>query len=279
MNEQALKERIKMIAKEKDISFNECLKKLFLERFLSRLSRSTYASKFIFKGGSLLSYMIKIGRETKDLDFLLTSVKVNEKEIEKAMQSIISEKSNDGFSFSMKKIEILSQPHMPCPGYRTTLNIMLGKIKNQIQIDIGIGDIVNPNKQYLSLFKYRDKPIFEEAISLLVYPPETIFAEKLEAIIYRGEVNSRMKDYHDILLLIRDRKLIKSSKLRTEIDKTFKNRKIIFDIIKFEKSAIANLQKQWNRHIKNLDNIAKELKLPLDINSVIIEINSYVTSI
>ena len=84
---------------------------------------------------------------------------------------------------------------------------------------------------------------------------------------------------YEYCLHIREKKLIKSSKLRTEIDNTFKNRKIIFNIIKFEKSAIENLQKQWNRHIKNLDNIAKELKLPLDINSVIIEINSYINSI
>ena len=65
MNEQALKDRIKIIAREKGIQFNECWKKLLLERFLLRLSRSAHDRKFIFKGGFLLAYIMEIGRETK----------------------------------------------------------------------------------------------------------------------------------------------------------------------------------------------------------------------
>ncbi len=63
MNEQALKDRLQIISKEKGIRFNECWKKLLLERFLARLSRSAQAKNFIFKGGSLLAYMMKIGRD------------------------------------------------------------------------------------------------------------------------------------------------------------------------------------------------------------------------
>lgn len=50
MNEQGLKDRLQAISKERGIPFNECWKKLLLERFLSRLSRSTYTQQFIFKG-------------------------------------------------------------------------------------------------------------------------------------------------------------------------------------------------------------------------------------
>lgn len=75
INEQALKDRLHTIAKEKDIQFNSCWKKLLLERFLTRLARSSHSNKFIFKGGFLLAYMMKIGRETTDLDFLLMHMK------------------------------------------------------------------------------------------------------------------------------------------------------------------------------------------------------------
>lgn len=74
INEQALKGRLQIIAKEKDIHFNACWKQLLLERFLALLSRSLHVNKFIFKGGFLISYMMKIGRETIDLDFLLTQM-------------------------------------------------------------------------------------------------------------------------------------------------------------------------------------------------------------
>ena len=85
MNEQALKDRLQTIAKEKGVRFNECWKKLLLERFLWRLSRSAHNKKFIFKGGFLLAYLMEIGRETIDLDFLLTRMKSSEIEIEKAI--------------------------------------------------------------------------------------------------------------------------------------------------------------------------------------------------
>ncbi len=49
INEQALKDRLHTIAKEKEIPFNSCWKQLLLERFLARLSRSSHVNKFIFK--------------------------------------------------------------------------------------------------------------------------------------------------------------------------------------------------------------------------------------
>ena len=61
INEQALKDRLKIIAKEKDIPFNSCWKQFILERILARIEHSFYAHHIIFKGGFLLAY-IKIGR-------------------------------------------------------------------------------------------------------------------------------------------------------------------------------------------------------------------------
>lgn len=109
MNEQALKDRIKTIAREKGIPFNECWKKLLLERFLLRLSRSDYDNNFIFKGGFLLAYMMEIGRETIDLDFLLTRMETSENEIKKAMIEVVSIKSTDGFLFHYKVIFVDSR--------------------------------------------------------------------------------------------------------------------------------------------------------------------------
>ena len=88
INEQALKDRLHTIAKEKNIHFNACWKQLLLERFLTRLSRSPHANKFIFKGGFLLAYMMKIGRETTDLDFLLTRMKAEKEEIQRVLKKL-----------------------------------------------------------------------------------------------------------------------------------------------------------------------------------------------
>ncbi len=100
MNEQALKDRPQTISKEKGIHFNECWKNLLLERFLVRLSRSNHTKSLIFKGGFLLAYLMKIERETTDLDFLLTNMNASEEEIKDVIQEIVSTISEDGFSFT-----------------------------------------------------------------------------------------------------------------------------------------------------------------------------------
>jgi len=66
LSENAIKDRLRNLANEQGKSVNELLKKLYLERFLARLAKSNFKNQLIFKGGYLLRYYIKIGRETKD---------------------------------------------------------------------------------------------------------------------------------------------------------------------------------------------------------------------
>lgn len=274
MNEQALKDRLQTIAQEKQIKFNSCWKQLLLERFLSRLARSAFSSKFIFKGGFLLSYMLKIGRETTDLDFLLTHMQAEANEIQKAFEDIVSSPGNDGFSFSYQSMSPLTQPHMNYPGYRTTLQAIFGKMRDKIHVDVGVGDAVQPHNLHIQLFRYRGQPMFENEISLLVYPLETIFAEKLETVISKGAANSRMKDYHDLFLLARDNKLPDRKKLRESLVQTFQNRGTSLQPIEFDQSGLNSLQKLWTAHMTGLGDIAQKLLLPHDISDVIPIINA-----
>lgn len=273
INEQALKDRLQTIAKEKGIPFNSCWKQLLLERFLARLGRSAYANKLIFKGGFLLAYMMRIGRETVDLDFLLTRMKAEKATLEEICKEIAAVSLDDGFTFSFAGVELLSQPHMDYPGYRITLNTLFAKMKDKIHIDVGVGDIVEPQHREIKLFQYRGKPFFEDAVSLLVYPVETIFAEKLETVLSKGSKNSRMKDYHDLLLLVRSKGLIESKKFKDALAKTFKNRGTTLSAIQFDSAGLKSLQQLWTAHLNGLGDITKELALPQNIEATIEEIN------
>ena len=273
INEQALKARLQTIAKEKGIPFNSCLKQLLLERFLARLGRSAYTDKLIFKGGFLLAYMMRIGRETVDLDFLLTRMKAEKTTIEEICKEIAAVSLEDGFTFSFAGVELLSQPHMDYPGYRITLNTSFAKMKDKIHIDVGVGDAVEPQYQEIKLFQYRGKPFFEDAVSLLVYPVETIFAEKLETVLSKGSKNSRMKDYHDLFLLVHSKGLIESKKLKEALTKTFENRGTTLGTIHFDSAGLKSLQQLWTAHLHGLGDIAKDLALPKNIETVIDEIN------
>lgn len=52
--EQSIKEKIKVLAKERESTFTELWRNLILERFLTRLAMSPYKNKFILKGGHSL---------------------------------------------------------------------------------------------------------------------------------------------------------------------------------------------------------------------------------
>ena len=145
MNEQALKERLKNIAALEKRTFNEVWRELALERLLVRLAKSDQSEKFIFKGGLLLSHYLEIGRETKDADFLARELNAEAPHIEKAFQGICAIDISDGFSFAYSNITPLEQPHMNYPGFRVTLDLRFGpKMKDRIQVDIGVGDVVEP---------------------------------------------------------------------------------------------------------------------------------------
>src|ERR1700733_13055568 len=130
MNEAALKERLKIIAIEKETTLNKVWKQLLLERFLARLSSSPYQDKFIFKGGLLLAQYIAINRETIDIDFLMTKIKSEMQNIERVMKEIAAIDSEDGFSFTWFSAEELNQPHLEYTGFRVTLNARLGKMQD-----------------------------------------------------------------------------------------------------------------------------------------------------
>lgn len=273
MNETALKDRIKQIAKHKGITFNECWKSLLLERVLARIVKSKHSDKFIFKGGFFLSYALNIGRETVDLDFLLTKIKAEQPEVRAIFGDIVAVTHTDGFSFSLDGIEDLAQPHMKYPGFRISLNATMGKMRDKVQVDLGIGDAVEPEENRILLFHYKDKPIFEDEITLLTYPLETVFAEKLQTLVSRGAANSRMKDYHDLLVLSRSGRL-RVKKLRAAIKATFTHRDTEQTFpVRFSSVDIEKLQAIWARHVREHNEAAHDVKLPDEISRVIQEIN------
>ena len=93
MNEQTLKERIKYIAHLENRQFNQVWRSIILERLLIRLAYSAYNNQFIFKGGLLLSYYIKLGRETRDVDLQTTQLDMDSLKMEKIFRQICQVKS------------------------------------------------------------------------------------------------------------------------------------------------------------------------------------------
>lgn len=243
MNEQALKDKLRHIAREESRTINDVWKRLILERFLCRLSKSSYNEQLIFKGGLLLSYYISIERETRDIDLLADKITAQSNMIRNIINEICHIELSDGFSFLVNSIETLEHNHMDYEGFRVTIRTTFSGMQDVIKIDIGVGDAVSPQYLSIELCDHSGTPLFEEAVSLKVYPIETIFSEKLETIISRGAINTRMKDYHDLFLITQKKSSLDLEKLKTSISKTFENRRTTFLVlIEFTLDEYSKLQ-------------------------------------
>ena len=96
----------------------------------------------------------------------------------------------------------------------------LAKARCKTQIDVGFGDAVTPapvESVYPVLLA--DLP----APHLRTYPVYTVIAEKLHAIALLGMTNSRMKDYHDLSVLL-ERESLEPNLLARAVKATFERR-------------------------------------------------------
>lgn len=269
ISEDALKSRLQAATKATGLTFNEVFHQLIMERFLVRLSLSNHASHFIFKGGFLLSRYVDLGRDTRDLDFLLSKLTSQKEILEPVLTEIAQINASDNFVYSLKKVKILVHDHMNYPGYTANLAVNFGKMRENLDIDIGVGDTVSPARTAIKLMQSKGKSIFEDEVSLLVYPPETILAEKLQTAVLRAGQNSRMKDFYDILCILESSQLSKET-FKKEITTTFNNRKTSIEKLplRFSDAEFETLQKFWGafyRSLRKKDHIPQSLREVVEI--------------
>ncbi|MBN1216415.1 MAG: nucleotidyl transferase AbiEii/AbiGii toxin family protein [Candidatus Lokiarchaeota archaeon] len=271
--EKSLKSRIKNLSVEKNVSTIVLWQNLVLERFLVRIANSKYADYFVLKGGMLLSKLIEIGRETKDLDFAVHGISNNLNIIQNIIKEIISIPIHDGFAFDDLNVKEMSHPLMHYLGARVNMKALFGKIRFKVIVDLGFGDLINPDAYVLPLSGNNKESLFESSIKINCYPIDFIFAEKLHSIIERGRDNSRMKDFHDLYLLIHQKNNEFDDKFMLIIKKVFEHRnsKLVLPL-NFNENDLLDFQNQWKRHLNGLK---YNHKFPGKIKDVVFIINKW----
>lgn len=274
--EQSIKEKIKALAKERESTFAELWRNLILERFLTRLARSSYRGKFVLKGGTLLAKYIHLGRETQDLDFLIQKLSNTEQSLRTVLQTICNIDANDSFAFEVAKIKILDHSQLAYTGAEITLQTVFGATKTIVRMDLGFGDRVEPIEYPMDLTATTKGPLFESRISLHCYPKEFIFAEKFETVVFRGGGNTRMKDFHDLYSLIR-LDVLDSSLAKKAVQLVFLHRKTPLKKlpVAFSKDAFETLEKNWTSYRRKVKAKKGALKLPESIGDVISVVNQW----
>lgn len=148
--------------------------------------------------------------------------------IKEIFKKICKIEYNDGIIFDPNSIFVEEiKREAEHGGIRVKLTGYLGKAKEILWLDIGFYDIVVPE------IITADYPILLDMDypKIKMYSFESVVAEKFEAIVSLGELNSRMKDFYDIFILLSEKKFNRYI-LQKAIVETFKRRGT--DILKFD---------------------------------------------
>jgi hypothetical protein len=217
----SVRARLKQHADARKQDFNLVLTRYGLERLLYRLSVSEHSPNFLLKGALLLQLWYgHAHRPTRDAD-LLGYGSATVEDMVAIFRTIVAVPCDDGIVFerdSVRGTEIREGANYG--GVRLGLIATLDGARITLQVDIGFGDAVTPAPvpvQYPTLLANLAGP------TLRAYPKATVAAEKLHAIAMLGMANSRMKDFFDLDVLLRDPEL-DDDQLGQAIDATFRRR-------------------------------------------------------
>ncbi len=241
----------------------------YFERILERISISNYRGQIILKGGLLLTSIIGDDeRTTKDMDATLKGIPLTKNDIEKVFNEILHIDIDDGTSFQIISIKDIRLEDK-YSGFRLNILSKLGNNKTYITVELTTGDIITPREM-----KYNYNCIFEDKkIPIMSYTLETVLAEKFQTIVTRGLLNTRLKDFYDIYILMNTKidDLNRSNLIRA-IKSTFKRRETNFDLEQFNEvindlSDDNNMNNLWNAYISK-NSYAKNVKFEDTINAL-----------
>lgn len=202
------------------------------------------------------------------MDATLKGIPLNKQKLEEVFNDIFSIDIEDGVSFeliSIKDIRLEDQ----YGGYRLNILSQLDNNKTYITVELTTGDEITPREM-----KYSYNCIFEDKkIPIMAYTIETVLAEKFQTIISRGILNTRLKDFYDMYVLMNlkvsdiDNKILVSA-----ITNTFKKRETLLDINEFnmiidDLENDRNIKRQWLEY-QAKNNYAKDINYEDTINSI-----------
>ena len=249
----SVRQRLLNRARSEGRAFQELATLYAMERFLYRLGRSPHAERFVLKGGLMtMTWAAEYARLTRDIDLLGRGTNSIEAVLRR-IGEVLALEVDDGVPFDVGAVrgeQITAEAAYV--GVRVLCPADLGGMALRMQIDVGFGDAVVPDPDWITYPQILDlgQP------RLLGYPAEATLAEKLHAVVNLGLANSRMKDYYDLWVLTEQFQFTEAV-LVEAVRRTFNRRSTVLpDGIpiglskEFGSDAIKNAQ--WNAFIRKV---------------------------
>jgi Nucleotidyl transferase AbiEii toxin, Type IV TA system len=196
---RSVHDRLIARAKRMGLNPNHVLTRYALERFLYRLSCSQHGDRFILKGALLLlAWLGETLRPTLDADFLGLG-DLPDEELLGIVRTVCRQPvPDDGMLYDPESITMKEiREDDAYGGRRVKLFGHLGNGRFRLQLDVGIGDAMEPPPEWLDYPALLNFP----APKIQAYRPETVVAEKVQAMVDRSLLNTRMKDFYDVYVL------------------------------------------------------------------------------
>ena len=195
----SIHQRLLNVSKQTGRPFNDLVMYYGIERFLYRLSHSSYSDRVVLKGGLMLQvWNMPVTRITRDIDLLgkLSNDLDQVKAMVQTVCAVVVEE--DGLTFDPGTVVTMRiSEDADYEGVRAAFKGRFGKMPLAMQIDFGFSDVITPEPVQVTYPSVLD----HEPAHMLAYNRETVVAEKFEAMVKLGELNSRMKDFFDVWAL------------------------------------------------------------------------------
>lgn len=198
---QSVHQRLLNIRDTTGEELNRLLVRYGLERLMYRIEAAGYAETFVLKGAMLfLTWDSVPGRPTRDID-LMGYGDPSHEQVRGIFEEVCTVKVvADGMRFEANSVILADiRDDQEYRGVRVRLHGFLGNARIPIQVDIGYGDATTPEPELINYPTILNFP----APRLRAYHPATVVAEKINAMVVLGNMNSRMKDFYDVYVILR----------------------------------------------------------------------------
>ena len=253
-------DRLKRLAKEEGRPFQELFYFYAIERFLFRLSESSYSDRFVLKGALMFAgWGIFPRRPTRDIDLqglLRNSVDYLVSVVKEICEVAVVP---DGMMFdpsSVRGEQIMDEANYQ--GIRVYFTGYLGNAPIYLHLDVSFANVITPQEILVNYPSLLGMPDFQ----IYGYPYETAIAEKFQAMVVLDRINDRMKDFYDIWLLS-ERVQIRGETLLSAMHATFRERNTALPVdlpTALTSEFARQRQPDWTRFLKR--SILQEQDMP-----------------
>jgi hypothetical protein len=172
-----------------------------LEGLLTRVAASPFREDFVLKGGVLLA-AFSLRRPTKDIDLQATRLTNDLDEVAERFRAIAAVDVGDGLDFDPATVAARTiRDGDDYNGVRVKLVGQLSRARLSIGVDVNFGDPIWPNPVEVAVPRLVDRG--QGPVTMLGYPLPMVIAEKAVTAIQRGTVNTRWRDFADLLTISR----------------------------------------------------------------------------